>query len=88
MSEDKSAWIPCEWFPGAWMPAKTDASHESSFVELCRQLRLLGATEVSGHGYSARFEGRVVVQQAPQNTRPKTPDELREEAYRRELGEL
>lgn len=64
---------------------------QQDFVDLCAQLRLLGATEVSCGDMSAKFEGRVSVakpteHQEPQ--RPLTPEQAKELAYAQELGRV
>lgn len=77
-------------------PKRAAAPTAEGFVELCKALRLLGATEVTHGDLHAKFEGRlravVVTPDAEPATREPEPEpQLTEEQaieaqYRRELG--
>ena len=71
-----------------------------SFLALCKELRKLGACKVEGFGFSATFVP-IAGQPLPQELRPRpvgmpkaprsrkdepTAEQLREQAYARELG--
>lgn len=67
------------------------------FVKLCTQLRELGVAKVTADGWEAVFPVALSGIANPTNAKPgalgrgevdkfKTPDELREEQYARELG--
>lgn len=65
---------------------------QQAFLELCTQLRLLGAVKVQAGDLSAEFSPSVRVSQqtaaAPpeKDEKPMSAEEARELAYARELG--
>jgi hypothetical protein len=74
-----------------WRCCQVTARDTGDLVELCRELRLLGATEVSLDGFHAKFAG--VARAAPPEPAEPVPDkpalseaEARELEYARELG--
>lgn len=66
-----------------------------SFLKLCKDLREMGAAQVEGFGFKAIFPLAVPARTvAPPPAEPKraeleqkTDEQLREEAYARELGQ-
>lgn len=63
----------------------------AEFIDLCKQLRALGAVKVAHEGFSAEFvpvTAALVTQSQQRQPEPRmlTPEQAKEEERRRELG--